>query len=390
MFANTTLASGLVAFGLAFSSFAQQQAPPDQFYQTIRNDDLPALRALVAAHGTDVRDAAGLTPIMLAAAFGSDDAAKLLVEAGADVKAAKNDGITALHLAWHSEAVVRLLLERGADVDAKTQVGSTPLFVAASANGTAGVVAQLLERGADPNAAENRGVTPLIAAASVGNTAVAKLLLERGANATAYASGIGQKTATPLMGAAHNGDVELARLLLARKPDLNVKSPDNDATVKNGLVAFGDLTALHLATAAASPDLVKLLLDAGATVDPRDVRGLTPLAWAVATDRPQPRIVRLLLEKGADASIASKDGENARDWARKYNNPVVLPELKLPFNKVAVGSPQPSAVHGGRTGREAVERSLPLLHVGAARVMTDGGCVAYHAQPINGVAAELA
>jgi hypothetical protein len=127
MFANRTLASGLVAFGLAFSSLARHEAPPDQFYQTIRNDGIPALRALVAAHGTNVRDAAGLTPIMLAAAFASDDAAKPLVEAGGDVKAAKNDGITALHLAWHSEAVVRLLQQRGADVDAKTEVGSTPL-----------------------------------------------------------------------------------------------------------------------------------------------------------------------------------------------------------------------------------------------------------------------
>src|SRR6202035_4373251 len=137
----------------------------------------------------------------------------------------------------------------------------------------AAVVAQLLGQGANPNAADNRGVIPLIAAAGVGNTAAARLLLEHGANATAYASGIGQKTATPLMGAAHNGDVELARLLLARKPDLDVKSPDNDGLVKIGPVAFGNLTSLHLATAAASPDLVKLLLDAGAAVDPRDVNG---------------------------------------------------------------------------------------------------------------------
>ena len=108
---------------------------------------------------------------MLASAFGSYDAVKLLVDGGADVKAASAAGVTALHVAWRDEAVVRLLLDHHADVNAKTQFGATPLVVAASATGTAGVVTLLLDNGADPNAAENRGVTPLIAAAGVGNTA---------------------------------------------------------------------------------------------------------------------------------------------------------------------------------------------------------------------------
>src|SRR5205814_2163530 len=131
MFARTTLVAVGLAFALA-TSFAQP-APSDPFYQAIRNDDLSAIRGLVAAHGTEVRDAAGLTPLMLAAASGSDNAAELLLDAGADVKAAR-DGITALHLAWHSETLVRLLLDRGADVNAKSQLGATPLVVAASAN----------------------------------------------------------------------------------------------------------------------------------------------------------------------------------------------------------------------------------------------------------------
>src|SRR6185436_13877754 len=101
-------------------------------------------------------------------------------------------------------------------------------------------------------------------------------LLDRGADANAYANGAGQKTATPLMGAAHNGDVELTRLLLARKVDVNVKSPDNDGRANKGLVAFGNLTALHLATAAQSPAVMKMLMDAGASVDATDVRGITP------------------------------------------------------------------------------------------------------------------
>src|SRR4029079_16799488 len=158
---------------------------------------------------------------------------------------------------------------------ARTQLGATPLLVAASATGTEPVVSMLLDKGAAVDAAENRGVTSLIAAASVGDTAAATRLLEHGGNVNAVAPGEGQKTATPLMGAAHNGDAELTRLLLARKADVNAVSPDNDGTVKNGPVVFGTLTALHLAVADASPTVVKLLLDAGASVDRRDARGMT-------------------------------------------------------------------------------------------------------------------
>ena len=60
------------------------------------------------------------------------------------MKVASTAGVTALHVAWRDEAVVRMLLEHGADVNAKTALGATPLQVAASATGSAGVVALLL------------------------------------------------------------------------------------------------------------------------------------------------------------------------------------------------------------------------------------------------------
>jgi len=228
----------------------------------------------------------------------------------------------------------------------------------------------------------------LIAAASVGNTAAAKLLLERGANAGAYAKGEGQKTATPLMGAAHNGDVELTRLLLARKVDVNVKSPDNDGLARNGMpVVFGSFTALHLAIAAPSLPVAKMLLDAGSSVDEPDVRGLTPLTWAIATDRPDPQIVHLLLNHGADVKTGLKAGEDAVAWARKFNNPAVLAELKLTPAKVFAIAPSLRTIV---QAREAVERSLVPLRAGSAGVKSVRGCPACHAQPMTSIVAELA
>jgi len=64
--------------------------------------------------------------------------------------------------------------------------------------------------------------------------------------------------------------------------------------------------------------------------------------------------------------------------------------LKLTSTSVspsATGTKMPSTAP---TSRTAVERSLRLLRTGSARVMTDGGCTACHAQPMTGIAAYYA
>ena len=155
-------------------------------------------------------------------------------------------------------------------MNATSRLGRTPLLVAASAQGAAGVVGMLLDKGADVNVADSTGVTPLIAATSVDDVATATLLLARGADVHAKAN-VGA-AATALMGAAVNGNLELTRVLLSRRAALDVVSADRSGTVKNGAVLFGSVTAVHLATASGNVEVLKLLLDAGAAVNPRDVR----------------------------------------------------------------------------------------------------------------------
>jgi hypothetical protein len=98
-------------------------------------------------------------------------------------------------------------------------------------------------------------------------------------------------------------------------------------TVKNGPLGLGLLTPLLGAVPQGNYETVALLVNAGANVNAKDVRGMTSLAMAVSSDRPDPRIVRLLLAKGADPSLKSKNGETAVDWANKYQNPEVLDAL---------------------------------------------------------------
>ena len=80
-----------------FGSAASAQDASDRFYRAIRNNDLTTLRALIKEQGANTKDSRGQTTLMTAAAFGSLDAMKLLVDNGADAKAVSGLGVTALH-----------------------------------------------------------------------------------------------------------------------------------------------------------------------------------------------------------------------------------------------------------------------------------------------------
>jgi ankyrin repeat protein len=96
------------------------------------------------------------------------------------------DGFTALHLAafFGQEEAAKILLERGAEVNLVARHESihvTPLHSAA-AGGHAGIVKLLLEHGADPNAAQDGGFTPLHSAAQNDDRESVEALIEAGAD----------------------------------------------------------------------------------------------------------------------------------------------------------------------------------------------------------------
>jgi uncharacterized protein len=112
----------------------------------------------------------GFTPVHFAAFFGHPDAAKLLIERGADLEArSKNEQFALDAAALHSAAaagqleVCRILLDAGADVNAVQHGGYTALLDAA-ANKNQELIDFLLERGADRSARldDGRGVDDLL------------------------------------------------------------------------------------------------------------------------------------------------------------------------------------------------------------------------------------
>jgi ankyrin repeat protein len=121
----------------------------------------------------------GWTPLHLAAFFGGTDAAKLLIERGADVNAksanpSANMPLHAAVAARHAD-IVQLLLESGVDVNAVQSGGWTALHQAAD-NGDLGMVQLLLENGADVSAARDDGATARSIAEQKGYQEIAALL----------------------------------------------------------------------------------------------------------------------------------------------------------------------------------------------------------------------
>jgi hypothetical protein len=108
-------------------------APPDMdIFKAASEGNLGALKQHIAA-GTDLNqrtpDGQKTTPLIAAAGVGQADAAKMLIEAKANLNLQNKDGSTALHTAaflCHPE-IVEALLKAGADKAIKTNTGATAL-----------------------------------------------------------------------------------------------------------------------------------------------------------------------------------------------------------------------------------------------------------------------
>src|SRR5881409_459989 len=105
-----------------------------------------------------------------------------LLKRRVDVNAPQVDGMTALHWAAYQDdiEVSKLLLDAGANVKAENRYGVTPLSLACQ-NGNTALVKLLLEAGANPNATLRGGETALMTAARSGRTGPVKALLARDA-----------------------------------------------------------------------------------------------------------------------------------------------------------------------------------------------------------------
>lgn len=206
----------------------------------------------------------GGTALIFASGEGKSEAVKYLLEHGASIDDAADNGVTALITAsdkGHLE-VVNLLLSHGANANLKTEGGATALIPAIVGN-HADVVETLLDCGADANAKKYNGTTPLIIASSLGNIGMVKSLIMHGADINVA----GEKGMTALMVATVQSHSEVVEILLDHGADIDAGNVEGS-------------TALMLAADIGNINLIKLLLNSGADVTLQNADGLTAISLA--------------------------------------------------------------------------------------------------------------
>ena len=157
-------------------------------------------------------DKTGETSLHLAARYARADAAKRLLEAGADANAQNNTGRTPLHAAVASDAqgVFQIFLRnRATNLNSRMHDGTTPLVLAARL-AIEGMVEDLINADVDINSADDEGKTALHWAAAVNIIDAVNILLSHGANKDAQDN----KDETPLFLAAREGSFEAVRAML--------------------------------------------------------------------------------------------------------------------------------------------------------------------------------
>ncbi|WP_286748326.1 ankyrin repeat domain-containing protein, partial [Roseivirga sp. UBA1976] len=107
------------------------KAPTQSIHDAVISGQADVVKQHIAA-GTNLNAKdpfGGSTPLILAAVFGHDDIAKLLIEAKADLNIKNKEGSTALLTAAFFGRIeqVKLLLEAGADKAIKNAFGATAL-----------------------------------------------------------------------------------------------------------------------------------------------------------------------------------------------------------------------------------------------------------------------
>ncbi|XP_047381822.1 ankyrin repeat and SAM domain-containing protein 6 isoform X2 [Sciurus carolinensis] len=281
----------------------------------------------------------GWSALMQAARFGHVSVAHLLLDHGADVNAQNRLGASVLTVASRGGhlGVVKLLLEAGAFVDHHSPSGEQPgtggsrdellditALMAAIQHGHEAVARLLMEWGADPNqAARTVGWSPLMLAALTGRLGLAQQLVEKGANADHLS--VLEKTAFEVaLDRKHRELADYLDPLTTVRPktgnfQLVKEIADEDPNHVN-LVNGDGATPLMLAAVMGQLPLVQLLVERHADVDKQDsVHGWTALMQA--TYHGNKEIVKYLLNQGADVTLRAKNGYTAFDLVMLLNDP---------------------------------------------------------------------
>jgi ankyrin repeat protein len=266
--------------------------------------------------------------MMAAASNGKHEVIRLLIERGADIKK-KDDrehasGGSAIDVAAAHchQTIVRELLDKGAILTPESfhiihYEGHTPLQALSQRSaGSAALARLLLENGANVDASAANGPRypelrrPLQLAAEYGDDAILQVLLEYGADVNHRGSVAYTALYLAIQRKSHSL-ASISALLSVKGININAKSED----------PYGD-TALHMAAKLGKLDILEILLDNGTDINATNTKAETALivgATCAHGEKCQ-QVIHILLARGADIEAVDEDGNTALMAAAKDRN----------------------------------------------------------------------
>ncbi len=241
-------------------------------------------------------DGGALTALVYAARTGSIDAARVLLEGGADVNQTTRYGWSPLLAATQNQnyQMAKFLIERGADVNLANKGGWTPLYLATDNRNIEGgdyptrtadmdslaFITYLLDKGADVNAR----------------------ITESTETRTVFTNQwLNEDGATAFLRAAQSGDLELLKLLVARgaDPKINTRLGVTPLAVAAGIGWVEGVTREH--STAETVEAVKYLLSLG--IDPNFQADTGRVALHGAAHKGATEVVKVLVAAGARMDV---------------------------------------------------------------------------------------
>ena len=247
------------------------------------------------------------SPIYIAAKNGHKDAVELFFERGVSLekvqKGNRSDPMNAA-ISENYVDIVKYLLEKGYDLGTKYGVRTTLSF-AVDALHPETVKALLSSKQADERLKSGKEPYLLHQAAKQGLVDILDMLINAGLeiNSLKKRRKRDRLSYAPIHLAAEVGHAEVVQKLIGLGADINKKNNSGD-------------TPLHIAAKSKNPEIIRVLLENGATssLDVTNKDGLKPLDTAVFFGQPQ--VLRALLDGGAKFEMNERNSEALAEIAQ--------------------------------------------------------------------------